>query len=64
MEDGLGISIRILQDKDEFISTFFLSIPERDIDMDEFKTLIEGLTEARYKIEQLVEIFENGLDEE
>jgi hypothetical protein len=62
LEDGLGIVIKVLADNDEYIPTFFLSIPERDMDIEEFTALIDGLTEARYKIQQLVEIFEDGED--
>jgi hypothetical protein len=32
------------------------------MDIEEFTALIDGLTEARYKIQQLVEIFEDGED--
>jgi len=61
-EDGLGIYVKVLQDNEEYISTFFLSLPERDVALDEFQALILGLAEAKYKIEQLLEIFEDGLD--
>jgi hypothetical protein len=62
IDDGLGIYIKVFQDGDEFLSTFFLSLPDRDLDLDEFEALILGLSEAKYKIEQLMEIFEDGLD--
>jgi hypothetical protein len=61
-DDGLGVTIQVLTDKDEYIPTFYLSLPERDLDIEEFQVLIQGLSEAKYKIEQLIEIFENGED--
>jgi len=61
-EDGLGIYVKVLQDNEEYISTFFLSLPDRDVALDEFEALVLGLAEAKYKIEQLLEIFEDGLD--
>lgn len=63
-EDGLGVFVKVLKDEDEYISTFFLSVPERDMELDEFQTLILGLAEAKYKIEQLLEMFEHGFDTE
>lgn len=64
MDEGLGVYVKVLKDEEEYLSTFFLSIPERDIQLDEFHTLISGLAEAKYKIEQLLELFENGFDTE
>ena len=61
-EDGLSVCVKIMKDEDEYLSTFFLSIPDRDVELEEFSALIEGLSEAKYKIEQLLEIFENGID--
>jgi hypothetical protein len=61
-DDSIGIYIKVLTDEEEFIPTFFLSLPERDIDIEEFECLIAGLNEAKYKIQQLIEIFENGID--
>jgi len=61
-DDGLGLIIKVLNDNEEYIPTFFLSIPERDIDLEEFDVLIQGLAQAKYKIEQLIELFENGED--
>jgi hypothetical protein len=62
IDDGLGIYIKVFQDREEYLSTFFLSIPDRDTSLEEFQALILGLSEAKYKIEQLLEIFEDGLD--
>lgn len=63
-DDGLGVYVKVLRDEEEYISTFFLSIPERDMEINEFSVLIEGLAEAKYKIEQLLELFEHGFDTE
>lgn len=57
------VSVKVVKDHEEFLSTFFLSIPERDIEIQEFEALIDGLKEAKYKLEQLLEIFQSGLDE-
>ena len=60
--DSIGISVTVLRDQEEFIPTFFLSLPDRDFEIEEFHTLIIGLDEAKHKIQQLIEIFENGID--
>jgi hypothetical protein len=62
VENGIGVYIKVLNDNGEYIPTFFLSLPDRDFEIEEFQVLINGLNEAKYKIEQLIEIFENGQD--
>lgn len=61
-ENGLGVYIKVVEDNSEFIPTFFLSMPDRDIALEEFHTLADGIKDALYKIQQLIEIFEDGLD--
>lgn len=61
-EDGIGLYIKVLNDSEEYIPTFFLSLPDRDFDIEEFDALILGIKEAKYKVEQLIEILEHGED--
>jgi len=61
-DNSLAISVKVFKDNDDYLSTFFLSIPDRDVEIEEFKSLILGITTAKYKMEQLLEIFDNGFD--
>ena len=61
-DNSLAISVRVFKDNDDYLSTFFLSIPDRDVEIEEFKSLILGITTAKYKMEQLLEIFDNGFN--
>ena len=61
-DNSLGISVKVFKDNEDYLSTFFLSIPERDVEIEEFQSLILGIATAKYKMEQLLEIFDNGFD--
>lgn len=61
-DNSLAISVKVFKDNDDYLSTFFLSIPDRDVEIEEFKSLILGITTAKYKMEQLLEIFDNGFN--
>lgn len=63
----LSATVYIMQDADEeFLSAFELDLPDDQefFIVEEFEALSEGLALAKYKIDKLVEMLEEEIDNE
>lgn len=52
------------QENDKYLSTFELILPEEEVDLEQYDSLIEGLSFSQYKIESLLEALEMEEDDE
>ena len=55
VSDRLSMHIHSLNDDGKYISTFYLSMPDRKIDIKEFYILMDGLNKAKLKLQHVID---------
>lgn len=59
VSDRLSMHIHSLNDNGKYISTFFLSMPDRNIEIQEFDMLMDGLNKARIKLQKVIDFMKD-----
>ena len=59
VEDRLSMHIHCLNDDNKYISTFYLSMPDRKIAIKEFYVLMNGLNKAKVKLQKVIDSVED-----
>lgn len=59
VEDRLSMHVHALKNEKKHISTFFLSMPDRNIEIEEFDMLMDGLNKARIKLQKVIDFMKD-----
>jgi CRISPR/Cas system CMR-associated protein Cmr5 small subunit len=63
VEDRLSMHIHALKNENKHISTFFLSMPDRKIEIKEFDMLMDGLNKAKIKLQKVIDFIGDMQDD-